>query len=283
MFMSLANDAVAEGQGEEGQEGADQGDVGAEAEEQVVGAGGDDVFLDQQFHAVGQRLQPAELAADAGGAEAVLDAAGDLALQPHGKDRGNQHEGDKGNGRDQGEQVRPGMDKEGPNVFKHFRNGSESRSTLRRLRTGVTLCTCENNGNPARTKNAHRIAAWAIGPASPRSFPEQSPLAAGLSPRTGEGRWGVGTGPLARDPQLARLEAALLAADEPLSTRNLASATGIADAATVRRLVRKLQTLYDQDGTAFQVEELAGGFQLLTRRNIIAGWSACAAPVRTCD
>ena len=32
-----------------------------------------------------------------------------------------------------------------------------------------------------------------------------------------------------------------------------------------RRLLRKLQALYERDGTAFQVEELAGGFQLLTR------------------
>src|SRR5262249_5672890 len=32
-----------------------------------------------------------------------------------------------------------------------------------------------------------------------------------------------------------------------------------------RRLVRKLQGLYEAEGTAFQVEELAGGFQLLTR------------------
>jgi segregation and condensation protein B len=29
--------------------------------------------------------------------------------------------------------------------------------------------------------------------------------------------------------------------------------------------VQKLQALYDQEGTAFQVEELAGGYQLLTR------------------
>src|SRR5262249_11429689 len=30
-------------------------------------------------------------------------------------------------------------------------------------------------------------------------------------------------------------------------------------------LVRKLHELYDRDGTAFQVEEVAGGFQLFTR------------------
>src|SRR5439155_21798363 len=32
-----------------------------------------------------------------------------------------------------------------------------------------------------------------------------------------------------------------------------------------RRLLRRLQAFYVQDGSAFQVEELAGGFQLLTR------------------
>jgi segregation and condensation protein B len=59
-----------------------------------------------------------------------------------------------------------------------------------------------------------------------------------------------GRGELAREPQLAQVEAALFAADEPL---------------TARRLVRKLQSLYEKDGTAFQVEEIAGGFQLLSR------------------
>ncbi len=77
-----------------------------------------------------------------------------------------------------------------------------------------------------------------------------------------EGRRGD---PLARDRALALLEAALLVADEPLPARKLVLATGLPDAAAVRRQVRRLQALYDQDGTAFQVEELAGGFQLLTR------------------
>lgn len=71
--------------------------------------------------------------------------------------------------------------------------------------------------------------------------------------------------PLARDPQTATLEAVLLVADEPLPTRRLAQAAGFADAAVTRRLLKKLQSLYDQDGTAFQIEEIAGGFQLLTR------------------
>ena len=75
----------------------------------------------------------------------------------------------------------------------------------------------------------------------------------------------VPEGELARDAKLALIEAALLAADEPLPPRRLGAAAGVASTAEVRRLVARLQTLYDEDGTAFQVEELAGGYQLLTR------------------
>jgi segregation and condensation protein B len=72
-------------------------------------------------------------------------------------------------------------------------------------------------------------------------------------------------GELARDTALAFVEAALFAADEPLTARKLALAAGLADATAARRLVQKLQTFYDSDGTAFQIQEVAGGFQLLTR------------------
>ncbi len=72
-------------------------------------------------------------------------------------------------------------------------------------------------------------------------------------------------GELARDPQLALVEAVLLAADEPLLPRRLAAVADLPDAATARRLVRKLRSLYEREGSAFQVEELAGGYQLLTR------------------
>ena len=100
MFMSRAHDAVAERQRDEGEERAAEGDVRAEAEEHVIGVGGDEVFLDEQLDAVGEGLQPAELAADAGGAEAVLDAAGDLAFQPDEEDGGDGDEGDDEPGRD---------------------------------------------------------------------------------------------------------------------------------------------------------------------------------------
>lgn len=71
--------------------------------------------------------------------------------------------------------------------------------------------------------------------------------------------------PLARDHRLAWLEAVLLAADEPLTGRRLATLAGLADAAEVRSLIERLRELYDSDGTAFQVAEIAGGYQLLTR------------------
>ncbi len=71
--------------------------------------------------------------------------------------------------------------------------------------------------------------------------------------------------PLARDAVLTTVEAILVLADEPLPPRKIALVAGLADAATARRAIRKLQTLLDQDQSAFQIEEVAGGFQLLTR------------------
>jgi len=75
----------------------------------------------------------------------------------------------------------------------------------------------------------------------------------------------IAAGHFARDEKLALIEAALLTADEPLTGRRLALVTGLEDAALVRRLMSKLQTLYEEEGSAFQVHEIAGGFQLLTR------------------
>src|SRR5262245_3815311 len=72
-------------------------------------------------------------------------------------------------------------------------------------------------------------------------------------------------GELARDQRLALVEAALLVADEPLTPRRLVAVAGLSDAAEARRLVRRLQSLYERDNSAFQVDEAAGGYQLLTR------------------
>jgi segregation and condensation protein B len=71
--------------------------------------------------------------------------------------------------------------------------------------------------------------------------------------------------PNARDARLARLEAVLFLADEPLTARKIVTAAGLADSAEAKRLLQRLRELYDADATAFQVEEIAGGYQLLTR------------------
>lgn len=71
--------------------------------------------------------------------------------------------------------------------------------------------------------------------------------------------------PLGRGKELALLEAVLLIADEPLPLRKLMQAAGLPDAAAARRLLTKLQNFYDKDGSAFELEELAGGYQLMTR------------------
>src|SRR5205807_1904242 len=73
------------------------------------------------------------------------------------------------------------------------------------------------------------------------------------------------SGELARDPRLAALEAVLFAAEEPLSARRVAGILGLEDVGEAGRLVARLQALYQQGDSAFQVEELAGGYQLHSR------------------
>lgn len=72
-------------------------------------------------------------------------------------------------------------------------------------------------------------------------------------------------GELARDRPLALVEAALMLADEPLTARRLATLAGLPDGGEARRLVERLRQMYDADGSAFGVVELAGGYQLLSR------------------
>lgn len=68
-----------------------------------------------------------------------------------------------------------------------------------------------------------------------------------------------------RSPELASLEAVLFLADEPLTHRRIATLANLPDAATVRQLLARLQELYLEDGSSFQIQEVAGGVQLLTR------------------
>jgi segregation and condensation protein B len=68
-----------------------------------------------------------------------------------------------------------------------------------------------------------------------------------------------------RSDELARLEAALFLAREPLSTRRLAKLARLSDGTRARVLIRELKKLQEEAGSAFRVEQIAGGFRLLTR------------------
>lgn len=68
-----------------------------------------------------------------------------------------------------------------------------------------------------------------------------------------------------RTEKMARLEAALLVAEGALSTRKLTHLATLADAAEVRQLIEQLNIAYDETGSAFRIERVATGFQLLTR------------------
>lgn len=68
-----------------------------------------------------------------------------------------------------------------------------------------------------------------------------------------------------RSEELARLEAALFLAREPVTTRRLAKLARLPDGTRARSLLRELRSLQDAAGAAMRVEQVAGGFQLLSR------------------
>jgi segregation and condensation protein B len=66
--------------------------------------------------------------------------------------------------------------------------------------------------------------------------------------------------------RLCLLEALLMVNNEPLATRKLALALGFSDPTAVRSAVAELNQRYDRSGRSYRVEEVAGGLQLLTRK-----------------
>src|SRR5262249_35589054 len=67
----------------------------------------------------------------------------------------------------------------------------------------------------------------------------------------------------------SRLEAVLFLAREPLSLRKLAQLANLTDATEARTVLKSLQARYDERQCAFQVAQVAGGYQLLTRREFV--------------
>jgi segregation and condensation protein B len=65
-----------------------------------------------------------------------------------------------------------------------------------------------------------------------------------------------------------RLEAVLLLAKSPLTTRKLAQLAHLADATEARTLVRQLNQIYDDFGRSLKIEQVAGGYRMLTRVSV---------------
>ena len=64
---------------------------------------------------------------------------------------------------------------------------------------------------------------------------------------------------------MARLEAVLFLSKEPLTSRKLAQLAKLSDGTAARTLVGRLNQMFDARSHAFRVEQVAGGYQLLTR------------------
>ena len=67
-----------------------------------------------------------------------------------------------------------------------------------------------------------------------------------------------------RSPKMARVEAALLVADEPLSLRRLSQVATLADAAEAGEIIELLNEALIRVNSPFRVERVASGYQLLT-------------------
>jgi len=61
------------------------------------------------------------------------------------------------------------------------------------------------------------------------------------------------------------IEALLFASDRTLTSSQLAELSGAADGREARKAVLALQKEYEETGRAFRIEEVAGGFRLVTR------------------
>ncbi len=98
-----------------------------------------------------------------------------------------------------------------------------------------------------------------------RRFPDEGAGAAARPAAPGEEAPAREPSPHARSEELARLEAALFLAKEPITTRRLAKLARLSDGTRARTLVRELRRLQEAGGSAVRLEPIAGGYQLLTR------------------
>lgn len=67
------------------------------------------------------------------------------------------------------------------------------------------------------------------------------------------------------EAQRRRLEATLIMARKPLTSRKLAQLAFLEDGTQARTMIREMNENYDRIGRAFHVKRVAGGYQMLTR------------------
>ena len=72
-----------------------------------------------------------------------------------------------------------------------------------------------------------------------------------------------------RTPKMARLEAVLFVADEPLPIKRLAQLATLADPEEALELMTRLNLAYDASHSTFRIEQVATGLRLLTRREFV--------------
>ena len=65
--------------------------------------------------------------------------------------------------------------------------------------------------------------------------------------------------------EVACVEAILFSSDSPLTPGRLAQAAGLKGPGGVKQAVKALNARYDQTGAAFTIEDIAGGYQMMTR------------------
>ena len=60
------------------------------------------------------------------------------------------------------------------------------------------------------------------------------------------------------------VEAVLFSADTPMPPAKIAAVLGVGDARDVRRYVKELNEQYEAEGRTFRIEQIAGGFRMMT-------------------
>lgn len=68
-----------------------------------------------------------------------------------------------------------------------------------------------------------------------------------------------------RSAKMARAEAVLLVSGSPLSVKKLASLATLADHHDAKQVLDQLNAAYERSGSAFRIERVATGYQLMTR------------------